>query len=140
VCRRPPLASDKRERHALVEPTQDEPTNASVIGGGTYTDPEPTFAKGREALSKEIARFLTTYPGSRFRCSAPQTHHQSMRFAWLLFRADGTQWTQGMDFGEWAPDGRIRRIVGFCGPLTAGAGEYRSCRDPFLDTPPRKGR
>jgi hypothetical protein len=40
-----------------------------------------------------------------------------MRFAWILFRGDGTQWTQGMDFGELAADGRIRRIVGFFGPL-----------------------
>jgi len=84
---------------------------------GIYTDPEPTVARGRMALSNEIASFLHNNPGSRFRCSAPQIHHQTMRFAWVLLRGDGTQWTQGMDFGELAADGRIRRIVGFFGPL-----------------------
>ncbi len=79
---------------------------------GIYTDPEPTVAIGRMALSDEIATFLHKYPGIHFRCSAPQIHHQTMRFAWVLLRADGTQWTQGMDFGELAADGRIRRIVG----------------------------
>ena len=88
---------------------------------GVYTDPEPTVAKGRTALSAEIASFLRKYPGSRFRCGVPQIHHRTMRFAWRLFRADGTQWTEGMDFGELAADGRIRRIVGFFGPLPAVA-------------------
>lgn len=88
---------------------------------GIYTDPEPTVARGRMALSDEIAAFLHKYPGSHFRCSAPQVHHQTMRFAWVLLRADGTQWTQGMDFGELAAEGRIRRIVGFFGPLPAVA-------------------
>jgi len=86
---------------------------------GIYSDPEPTVARGRMALSVEIESFLRKYPGSHFRCSAPQIHHQAMRFAWVLLRADGTQWTQGMDFGELAADGRIRRIVGFFGPLPA---------------------
>jgi SnoaL-like domain len=84
---------------------------------GTYTDPESTVVKGRTALSDEIATFLRNYPGGHFRCSTPQVHHQAMRFAWVLLRPDGTRWAQGMDFGELADDGRIRRIVGFFGPL-----------------------
>ena len=84
---------------------------------GTYTDPESTVVKGRKALSDEIANFLRAYPGGHFRCSSPQVHHRAMRVAWVLLRADGTQWSQGMDFGELAADGRIRRIVGFFGPL-----------------------
>lgn len=84
---------------------------------GIYTDPESTVVRGRRALSNEIETFLHKNPGSHFRCSAPQVHHQTMRFAWRLLRADGTEWTQGMDFGELAADGRIRRIVGFFGPL-----------------------
>jgi hypothetical protein len=84
---------------------------------GIYTDPAPTVARGRTALSDEIATFLHKNPGSHFQCSTPQIHHQTMRFAWVLLRADGTQWTEGMDFGELSADGRIRRIVGFFGPL-----------------------
>jgi hypothetical protein len=53
---------------------------------GTYSDPTPTFAAGRAALSDSI---------------------------------DAFQRMQGMDFGEFAADGRIRRIVGFFGPPPA---------------------
>jgi hypothetical protein len=39
-----------------------------------------------------------------------------MRFTWAMVTADGKEQTRGMDFGELAPDGRIRRITGFFGP------------------------
>ena len=83
---------------------------------GVYSDPEPTLAAGRAALSDAIAEFQHHYPGARFRCSAPQMHHRSMRVSWILLRPDGTQVTHGEDFYDMAPDGRISRIVGFFGP------------------------
>jgi hypothetical protein len=82
---------------------------------GVYSDPEPTLTTGRAALSDAIADFQRHYPGARFRCSAPQTHHRAMRVTWILLRPDGTQVTQGMDFYELAQDGRIQRVVGFFG-------------------------
>lgn len=84
--------------------------------GGVYSDPEPTLAAGRAALSDAIADFHRHYPGARFRCSAPQAHHGFLRVSWIQFRPDGTQVTHGMDFYERAPDGRIRRLTGFFGP------------------------
>jgi hypothetical protein len=82
---------------------------------GVYSDPEPTLAAGRAALSDAIADFQHHYPGTHFRCSAPQIHHRFMRVTWVLLRADGTQVTHGVDFYDMARDGRIQRIVGFFG-------------------------
>lgn len=82
---------------------------------GVYSDPEPTLAVGRAALSDAISDFQRHYPGARFRCSAPQMHHRAMRVSWILLYPDGAQLTQGMDFYDLAPDGRIIRVVGFFG-------------------------
>ena len=83
---------------------------------GRYSDPTPTEAVGRAALSAVIDGFLRSMPGARFRCSAPQLHHGYLRFTWSVAGADGVQKLHGMDFGELDADGRIRRIVGFFGP------------------------
>jgi hypothetical protein len=86
---------------------------------GVYSDPTPTYVRGRAALSDAIARFQRDYPGARFRCSAPQIHHRSMRVTWVLRRADGTVETEGTDFYELGPDGLIRSVTGFFGPPPA---------------------
>jgi hypothetical protein len=83
---------------------------------GVYSDPEPTLAAGRAALSDTIGAFLSGHTGARFVCSSPQVHHRFMRISWILLRADGSESARGMDFGELAPDGRILRITGFFGP------------------------
>ncbi len=83
---------------------------------GVYSDPTPILAAGRAALSDEIGRFQTRNPGARFRCSAPQTHHNFMRVSWSLMQADGKVAIQGTDFHELGPDGLIRRVTGFFGP------------------------
>jgi hypothetical protein len=40
-------------------------------------------------------------------------HHDLVRFAWELEAPDGTVAVAGVDVGELAPDGRLRRIAGF---------------------------
>ena len=82
---------------------------------GVYSDPEPTLAKGRAALSNVIANFQRHYPGTHFRCSAPQMHHRAMRVEWILLAPDGSQVAHGVDIYDMARDGRIQRIVGFFG-------------------------
>ncbi|THD57502.1 lipocalin-like domain-containing protein [Phenylobacterium sp.] len=82
---------------------------------GVYSDPEPTLAKGRTALSDAVAAFQRQYPGAHFQCSAPQMHHGAMRVTWILLRPDGSQVTQGEDIYDMARDGRIQRVVGFFG-------------------------
>lgn len=86
---------------------------------GVYSDPTPTYAAGRVALSNAIANFQREYPGYRFRCSAPQVHHAAMRVSWLLLGPDRKLRAQGMDFYELAQDGLIRRVTGFFGPPPA---------------------
>ena len=98
---------------------RDRLLNRVFARDGVYSDPTPTYVTGRAALSDAIARFQRQYPGARFRCSAPQTHHRTMRVSWLLVGADGKVVTQGMDFYELAPDGLIRRVTGFFGPPPA---------------------
>jgi hypothetical protein len=83
---------------------------------GVYSDPTPAYVAGRAALSDHIAEFQRRNPGSRFQCSAPQTHHRAMRVSWVLVKPDGTVDTAGMDFYELGQDGQIRRVTGFFGP------------------------
>ena len=86
-------------------------------GDGTYTDPTAHVA-GRAALHAHIGGFARNFPGAHFvLTSAVDTHHDVLRFGWRLIGADGAELLEGVDFGEIAPDGRLRRIVGFFGPL-----------------------
>jgi len=82
---------------------------------GVYSDPNPTRTVGRAALSDTIAALQHRYPGARFRCSAPQVHHDAMRTTWIFRKPDGSEIAHGMDFFELAEDGRIRRVTGFFG-------------------------
>ena len=86
---------------------------------GEYTDSNPTRTVGRAALSDTIAALQKRYPGARFRCSAPQTHHAYMRTTWVLRRPDKTEVARGEDFIERGDDGRIRRVTGFFGDAPA---------------------
>lgn len=82
---------------------------------GVYSDPNPTRTVGRAALSDSIAALRRRYPGARFHCSAPQTHHAAMRTTWVYLRPDKTEVARGEDFYELAADGRIKRVTGFFG-------------------------
>jgi len=82
---------------------------------GVYLDPTPTYAAGHAALKRTIVSFHRDYPGSRFRCSAPQVHHRAMRVSWLLLGRDGKTQAQGTDFYELTQDGLIKRVTGFFG-------------------------
>jgi len=46
-------------------------------------------------------------------------HHDHVRFAWELANDDGEVAVGGIDVGELAQDGRLRRIMGFFGDLPA---------------------
>lgn len=88
---------------------------------GMYID--PAFeVHGREALAAHIGRFLHEGAyGLPSGCRIPissgvGTHHGMVRFTWVLLDPSGTPVSNGTDFGELAPDGRLQRIVGFFGP------------------------
>ena len=100
--------ADER-RHALLE--------QSWADGGTYTDPR-TELSGRGALFAHIARVQAGRPGSRIvLTSGVDSHHRVLRFSWKLVDPGGRTVVEGVDFGELADDGRLRRILGFFGPL-----------------------
>jgi hypothetical protein len=103
--------ADRTERNRLLQQV--------LAPDAVYSDPTPTYAAGPAAVSDAIAAFQRQNPGARFRCSAPQAHHNALRVSWLLLRPDGKVQTPGMDFYELAKDGRIHRITGFFGPARA---------------------
>jgi len=99
---------DDARRAALLE--------QAWAGNGIYTDPTAT-ADGRDALIAHIGGFHAMMPGHSIDLtSAVDTHGGFFRFAWVMRKGDEIV-IEGVDFGELAPDGRIRRIVGFFGPF-----------------------
>jgi hypothetical protein len=83
---------------------------------GVYCDPTATVT-GRAALVEHLGGFQQMMPGHTIDLtSGVDAHDDLFRFAWVM-RKGGEVVLEGMDFGELAPDGRIRRIVGFFGPF-----------------------
>ena len=86
-------------------------------GDAGYVDPV-LEAEGPAALSDMVAGVHDRFPGHRFRLrSGIDLHHERLRFAWDLAGPDGTVAVAGIDVGELAPDGRLRRVTGFFGEL-----------------------
>jgi hypothetical protein len=82
----------------------------------TYTDPT-VHTVGRAALVAHIGTVCVRFPGSKIvMTSGIDVHHNVLRFYWKRILADGTSRPEGVDFGE-VSDGKIKRIVGFFGPL-----------------------
>ena len=83
---------------------------------GVYSDPQ-SHAEGRDALVELIGGFQAQVAGAKIvATSAVDQHHSTFRFTWAMQATDGSKMMDGIDFGELAPDGRIKRIVGFFGP------------------------
>ncbi len=78
---------------------------------GRLLDP-PLTGEGHDAIS-DMADVL-------------QQHFAGHRFAWELVAPDGTVALTGLDVGEVAEDGRLRRITGFFGELEARPGIERA--------------
>jgi hypothetical protein len=76
---------------------------------------------GRDALVDLIDDFQNDKPWARMEfTSEPEEHHGSLRITWALVGADGARVEEGVDFGELAEDGRLRKIVTFFGLLPFG--------------------
>jgi hypothetical protein len=89
--------------------------------GATYTDPTVHTA-GLDDLLAHIDTVVARRPGARVvRTSRVDAHHDLARFAWRVVQADGTALPEGLDLAELSADGRIRRIIGFFGPLVSDA-------------------
>ena len=88
---------------------------------GRYVDPM-LEAEGHAALDEMVQGVQARFPGHRFRrVSGVDAHHTDLRFGWELAAPDGAVVVAGIDVGELAPDGKLRRITGFFGGLPAAA-------------------
>lgn len=90
---------------------------------GRLIDP-PLAGEGHSGISDMADAMHAHYAGHRFRrVSGIDIHHDQLRFAWELIGPDGQAKLSGLDVGELAEDGRLRRIVGFFGDLPGTAGD-----------------
>lgn len=80
---------------------------------GLYVDPDvQEGARGPEALATVIDAQLEQYPGMSIISSAPDVLGDRAWFRWSATLGTGESFT-GVDFVEFAPDGRIARLTGF---------------------------
>ena len=86
---------------------------------GELIDP-PLTGEGHDGIGAMAEAVQQQFPGHRFRrASGVDAHHDRLRFAWELVAPAGDVVLAGLDVGELAPDGRLRRITGFFGELPA---------------------
>jgi diadenosine tetraphosphatase ApaH/serine/threonine PP2A family protein phosphatase len=86
---------------------------------GELIDP-PLTGEGHDGIGAMAEAVQQQFPGHRFRrASGIDAHHDRLRFAWELVAPAGEVVLAGVDVGELAPDGRLRRITGFFGELPA---------------------
>jgi hypothetical protein len=105
--------SDVKTRTQLIE--------RAWASDGRYVDPL-VKAEGYAAISDMVAGVHARFPGHRFRrVSDIDSHNDQLRFAWELAAPDGAVTVAGLDVGELAADGRLRRITGFFGELRVEA-------------------
>lgn len=101
--------TDARERTKLIA--------AVFTDDGRHVDPAAD-ARGHAALGEMVAGIQDHYPGHVIRqTSGVDTHNNQFRVGWELAAPDGSVVVAGIDAGEVADDGRIRRITGFWGNL-----------------------
>jgi len=88
---------------------------------GALVDP-PLTGEGHDGISTMAEAVQSQFAGHRFRrASGVDEHHGFVRYAWELVGPDGAVAVGGLDVGELDGDGRLRRVVGFFGPLPAAA-------------------
>jgi hypothetical protein len=84
---------------------------------GRLIDP-PLAGEGHDGVNDMALALHEHFPGHQFRrVSSVDAHHDQLRFAWELVAPDGTVALTGLDVGEVAADGRLRRITGFFGEV-----------------------
>lgn len=93
--------------------------SAAWADDGHLIDP-PLEGVGLDAIVGCGEAVVTHYPGHRFvRTSDVDAHHDTARYSWELRDSDDSVVLEGVDIADLGHDGRLRRIVGFFGPLPA---------------------
>jgi hypothetical protein len=106
------------EAYSEPDPERRRRTVAATwAADGQLIDP-PLVACGHAAIEAQADALLAKFPGHRFRrTSGIDDHHGHARYAWRLEGPDGAPAIEGCDFAELDASGRLRRVVGFFGPL-----------------------
>jgi len=92
--------------------------SAAWAEDGRLIDP-PLTGEGHAGIEAAARALQQQFPAHRFRrTSGIDAHHDQLRFGWELVSPGGDVVLDGVDVGELAPDGRLRRIVGFFGSLS----------------------
>jgi hypothetical protein len=104
---------DRARRDALI---------AGVFSAdGTLVDP-PLTGDGHRGISDMAEAVQSQFAGHRFRrTSGVDEHHGFARYGWELVGPDGAVAVGGLDVAQLDADGRLRRVVGFFGPLPDAA-------------------
>ena len=78
-----------------------------------YVDPV-AVADGHDALNAMITAVQEQFPGFSFTLGGPvDAHHDQARFTWHLSGPGEEPLVIGSDVAVFAPDGRIRTVLGF---------------------------
>jgi hypothetical protein len=86
---------------------------ATLSEDATYLDPIMS-GEGIDGINEMIAGAQAQFPGHRFTLStAPDTHHDRLRFSWSLAANGGEPVARGTDYVTVAEDGRMRSVTGF---------------------------
>ena len=100
---------DVDERRRLLE--------AALTDDCEMVEPRGHFA-GREAIIERINGFSERFPGARVDITTNVDEHNGFaRYGWRIVAQDGALLLGGIDFVERGPDGRLRKVVMFFGPL-----------------------
>lgn len=100
------------------DPARRAATIADVwASDGELLDP-PLQGRGHAELAALTDAVLSHFPDHIFRrTSGVDMHNGVARYAWELVGPTGAVGVAGLDVAEVGDDGKLRRIVGFFGPL-----------------------
>jgi len=77
-----------------------------------YTDPL-TQRRGWDALVAYMVEFHQQVPGGHFVTRDFRAHHGRSVATWDMVAGDGTVLGDGVSYGEYAEDGKVRTMTGF---------------------------
>lgn len=78
---------------------------------GTYHAPA-VEARGHRAISDNITRIQDKYPNRVFcRTSEVFAHKDRVRYTWAMLDLGGSATIAGVDYAQFAADGRLRRVT-----------------------------
>jgi len=91
----------------------------SFAPGGRLIDP-PLDGDGHAGISAMMGAVQQQFPAHAFRrITAVDEHHGYFRYGWDLVAPNGAVVLAGTDVGELDGNGRLLRVTGFFGPLSA---------------------